>query len=102
MSSHSYCANYYGSINCHNTVMKFGDRCALCTVRWYSERWHYKLTKAQAQKNYINTSSAELLENGLPQANQQWVENVKREQLRREEEKSRRARVSRTSSGMVR
>ncbi|KAJ5035068.1 uncharacterized protein L3040_008330 [Drepanopeziza brunnea f. sp. 'multigermtubi'] len=84
MSSHSYCANYYGSINCHNTVMKFGDRCALCT------------------KNYINTSSAELLENGLPQANQQWVENVKREQLRREEEKSRRARVSRTSSGMVR
>ncbi|KAJ9155144.1 hypothetical protein NKR23_g1998 [Pleurostoma richardsiae] len=25
-----YCANYYGSINCHNTVSRFGDRCKLC------------------------------------------------------------------------
>lgn len=28
--SSSYCANYYGSINCHNTVTRFGDRCKLC------------------------------------------------------------------------
>ncbi|KAK2075053.1 hypothetical protein P8C59_009211 [Phyllachora maydis] len=27
-----YCANYYGSINCRNTVMKFGDRCKLCVA----------------------------------------------------------------------
>ncbi|PSR78835.1 hypothetical protein BD289DRAFT_354619, partial [Coniella lustricola] len=26
----SYCANYYGSINCHNVVNRFGDRCKLC------------------------------------------------------------------------
>ncbi|KAK3943122.1 hypothetical protein QBC46DRAFT_378247 [Diplogelasinospora grovesii] len=25
-----YCANYYGSINCRNTVYKFGERCKLC------------------------------------------------------------------------
>ncbi|KAK3693733.1 hypothetical protein B0T22DRAFT_48605 [Podospora appendiculata] len=25
-----YCANYYGSINCRNSVSKFGDRCKLC------------------------------------------------------------------------
>jgi len=25
-----YCANYYGSINCHNKVARFGDRCKLC------------------------------------------------------------------------
>ncbi|KAK3363452.1 hypothetical protein B0T25DRAFT_527503 [Lasiosphaeria hispida] len=25
-----YCANYYGSINCRNTVAKFGERCKLC------------------------------------------------------------------------
>ncbi|KAJ4386380.1 hypothetical protein N0V93_009275 [Gnomoniopsis smithogilvyi] len=26
----SYCANYYGSVNCHNVVGRFGDRCKLC------------------------------------------------------------------------
>ncbi|KAL1851628.1 hypothetical protein Daus18300_012501 [Diaporthe australafricana] len=26
----SYCANYYGSVNCHNVVNRFGDRCKLC------------------------------------------------------------------------
>ncbi|CAN8100417.1 unnamed protein product [Discula destructiva] len=26
----SYCANYYGSVNCHNVVHRFGDRCKLC------------------------------------------------------------------------
>ncbi|KAF3768692.1 hypothetical protein M406DRAFT_354973 [Cryphonectria parasitica EP155] len=26
----SYCANYYGSVNCHNVVSRFGDRCKLC------------------------------------------------------------------------
>ncbi|KAH9436604.1 hypothetical protein MCOR02_000277 [Pyricularia oryzae] len=25
-----YCANFYGSINCHNQVTRFGDRCKLC------------------------------------------------------------------------
>ncbi|RDL41581.1 uncharacterized protein BP5553_01560 [Venustampulla echinocandica] len=25
-----YCANYYSSTNCHNTVPKFGDRCPRC------------------------------------------------------------------------
>lgn len=25
-----YCANYYGQVNCHNTVPRFGDRCTLC------------------------------------------------------------------------
>lgn len=25
-----YCANFYGSINCHNQVGRFGDRCKLC------------------------------------------------------------------------
>lgn len=25
-----YCANYYGSINCQNTVTRFGERCKLC------------------------------------------------------------------------
>ncbi|KAB5562879.1 hypothetical protein GE09DRAFT_762930 [Coniochaeta sp. 2T2.1] len=25
-----YCANYYGSINCRNTVTRFGERCKLC------------------------------------------------------------------------
>ncbi|KAI0153465.1 hypothetical protein BJ166DRAFT_532838 [Pestalotiopsis sp. NC0098] len=29
---HCYCANYYGSVNCHNKVSQFGDRCRLCTV----------------------------------------------------------------------
>ncbi|PVH86208.1 hypothetical protein DL98DRAFT_582797 [Cadophora sp. DSE1049] len=79
-----YCANYYGSINCHNTVTKFGDRCALC------------------QSNQVNTAGAEAMQNGLPQANQQWVENVRREQLRREEEKARRERVTMTTSGRIR
>ncbi|KAH8886684.1 hypothetical protein GQ53DRAFT_657522 [Thozetella sp. PMI_491] len=25
-----YCANYYGSVHCRNTVSRFGDRCKLC------------------------------------------------------------------------
>ncbi|EQB57019.1 hypothetical protein CGCF415_v003777 [Colletotrichum fructicola] len=27
-----YCSNYYGSIHCHNTVSRFGDRCHLCAA----------------------------------------------------------------------
>ncbi|KAK0749423.1 hypothetical protein B0T18DRAFT_427544 [Schizothecium vesticola] len=27
-----YCANYYGSIGCRNTVSKFGERCKLCVA----------------------------------------------------------------------
>ncbi|CCD42611.1 hypothetical protein BofuT4_uP076940.1 [Botrytis cinerea T4] len=27
-----YCANYYGSINCQNMVLKFGDQCSSCLV----------------------------------------------------------------------
>lgn len=27
-----YCANYYGSIGCRNTVSRFGDRCKLCVA----------------------------------------------------------------------
>ncbi|KAL0937519.1 uncharacterized protein CTRU02_207250 [Colletotrichum truncatum] len=27
-----YCSNYYGSIHCHNTVPRFGDRCHLCAA----------------------------------------------------------------------
>ncbi|KAG4437695.1 hypothetical protein IFR05_006819 [Cadophora sp. M221] len=79
-----YCANYYGSINCHNTVTQFGDRCALC------------------MSTNVNTTGPEAMQNGLPQANQQWVENVRREQLRREEEKTRRDRVTMTTSGRIR
>ncbi|CAL3971064.1 unnamed protein product [Diplocarpon coronariae] len=78
-----YCANYYGSINCHNTVTRFGDRCTLCLA------------------NHVHTSRTEALQIAFSQADQQWVENVRREQLRREEEKSRRERVSRSSSGTV-
>ncbi|PBP23450.1 hypothetical protein BUE80_DR005610, partial [Diplocarpon rosae] len=78
-----YCANYYGSINCHNAVTSFGDRCALCLA------------------NCIHTSRKEDLQNALSQGDQQWVENILREQLRREEEKTRRDRVRRSSSGGV-
>ncbi|KAL2161319.1 hypothetical protein VTH06DRAFT_8540 [Thermothelomyces fergusii] len=27
-----YCANYYSSVRCTNTVGKFGQRCGLCTI----------------------------------------------------------------------
>ncbi|KAL3418886.1 hypothetical protein PVAG01_09107 [Phlyctema vagabunda] len=84
-----YCANYYGSINCHNAVSNFGDRCTLCLTS-YSRR----------------SSSTGSIYSGLPRANEQqhqqqyWTDNSKREQLRREEEKnSRRLRIySSTSS----
>jgi len=39
------------------------------------------------------------MQNGVPEATEQWVKNVRREQSRREEEKTRRERVSRTTSG---
>jgi len=35
------------------------------------------------------------MQNGVPQANEQWVENAKREQLRREEEQARNKRMNR-------
>ncbi|CZR62832.1 uncharacterized protein PAC_12729 [Phialocephala subalpina] len=77
-----YCANYYGSVNCHNTVSKFGDRCALC------------------MSTQVTSSGATT--NGYPQGNEQWADNIRREQMRREEEKTRRERVSRTTSGRIR
>ncbi|PBP16401.1 hypothetical protein BUE80_DR012921 [Diplocarpon rosae] len=52
--------------------------------------------------NCIHTSRKEDLQNALSQGDPQWVENVLREQLRREEEKTRRDRVRRSSSGGVR
>ncbi|KAN0089378.1 hypothetical protein V8E51_019638 [Hyaloscypha variabilis] len=79
-----YCANYYGSINCHNTVPRFGDRCALCL------------------STQAGSSSSSNYQNGAPQADEQWVENVNREKMRRDEEKTRRERVSRTTSGRIR
>ncbi|KAK4456754.1 hypothetical protein QBC42DRAFT_53264 [Cladorrhinum samala] len=27
-----YCSNYYTQIQCTNTVVKFGERCKLCTI----------------------------------------------------------------------
>ncbi|KAH8772990.1 hypothetical protein BGZ57DRAFT_763984 [Hyaloscypha finlandica] len=78
-----YCANYYGSINCHNTVPRFGDRCALCLVT-------------------SGSSSSSSNQNGIQKADEQWVENVNREKMRRDEEKTRRERVSRTTSGRIR
>ncbi|PMD14153.1 hypothetical protein NA56DRAFT_584245 [Hyaloscypha hepaticicola] len=65
-----YCANYYGSINCHNSVTKFGDRCAYCLV--------------------TGSSSSTVYQNEMSQPNEQCVENVNRETMRRDE-KTRRA-----------
>ncbi|RDW62225.1 hypothetical protein BP6252_11658 [Coleophoma cylindrospora] len=75
-----YCANYYGSINCHNQVSKFGDRCALCL------------------SSYSQSTVARAMQNGIPQASEQWMANTQREQLRRDEEKVRRQRISRTTT----
>ncbi|XMA19119.1 hypothetical protein WAI453_011910 [Rhynchosporium graminicola] len=79
-----YCANYYGLANCHNTVMRFGDRCALCLSK------------------HRNTTGAEARQNGLPQAKQQWVEDIRGKQLQREEERIRKGRVTMTTSGKMR
>jgi len=35
------------------------------------------------------------MQDGVPQADEQWVENAKREQLRREEEQARKKRMNR-------
>lgn len=49
----------------------------------------YKSTNA-------GTSSSAAMQNGVMQASEQWVENAKREQLRKEEEQARRERLRRT------
>ncbi|PQE07388.1 hypothetical protein CJF32_00005275 [Rutstroemia sp. NJR-2017a WRK4] len=69
-----YCANYYGSLNCQNAVPNFGDRCALCVA-----------TQAPTT-NTVNLTSA----------SQQWIENNRREQLRRDEANLRMERMNRT------
>jgi len=115
----SYCANYYvctdllsintgiqadwqkGSVNCHNTVSKFGDRCALCLVNLLSLKLDEEADLTPSQSNQVGTSSSRAMQNGVPQASEQWVENVKREELRREEETARRQRVQRTASNWV-
>ncbi|KAH6674906.1 hypothetical protein B0J14DRAFT_23963 [Halenospora varia] len=79
-----YCANYYGSINCHNTVSKFGDRCAHCLS-----------TQASSSNDHY-------MQNGHSDPPEHWVENVNREKMRREEERARRERVNRTTSGRIR
>ncbi|KAA8567738.1 hypothetical protein MFRU_010g01300 [Monilinia fructicola] len=71
-----YCANYYGSLNCQNMVSKFGDRCSLC------------LAQSPPQYEAFELSDAVI--------GQQWLENSRREQLRRDEDKSSRERVGRT------
>ncbi|RAL68507.1 hypothetical protein DID88_007235 [Monilinia fructigena] len=71
-----YCANYYGSLNCQNVVSKFGDRCSLC------------LAQSPPQYEAFDLSDAVI--------GQQWLENSRREQLRRDEDRSRRERVGRT------
>ncbi|CAG8984275.1 hypothetical protein HYALB_00010700 [Hymenoscyphus albidus] len=78
-----YCANYYGSINCHNTVSKFGDRCAHCL-------------STQGGSNSYSYS------NGTSQGpTEHWVEKVNQEKMRRDEERSRRERLIRTTSGGI-
>ncbi|KAF7852417.1 hypothetical protein EAF04_010992 [Stromatinia cepivora] len=71
-----YCANYYGSLNCQNMVPRFGDRCSLC------------LPQSPSHNDRFEWSDAII--------GQQWLENSRREQLRRDEEKSRMEIVERT------
>jgi hypothetical protein len=49
---HSYCANYYGSVNCHNKVAQFGDRCRLCTVMNEGVSARYDMFNSQAPQSY--------------------------------------------------
>lgn len=78
-----------GSINCHNTVTKFGDRCALCLVTFLLSSGQAELT-CNLQSTQAGNSSGSAYENGISQASEQWVENVNQEKLRRDEEKTRR------------
>ncbi|KAF5877375.1 uncharacterized protein Bfra_001742 [Botrytis fragariae] len=70
-----YCANYYGSLNCQNMVLKFGDQCSSC------------LAQSPSHDEKFEWSDALL--------GQQWLENSSKEQMRRDEDKSRRGRVGR-------
>jgi hypothetical protein len=90
-----------GSINCHNTVPRFGDRCALCLVTFPISSSQAELTSS-GQSTQAGSSSSSSNQNGIQKADVQWVENVNKEKMRRDEEKTRRERVSRTTSGRIR
>jgi hypothetical protein len=90
-----------GSINCHNTVSRFGDRCALCLVTFPISSSQAELTSS-GQSTQAGSSSSSSNQNGIQKADEQWVENVNREKRRRDEEKTRRERVRRTTSGRIR
>lgn len=78
-----------GSINCHNSVSKFGDRCAYCLVSFSISSSLAELT-CSGQSKGAGGSSSTVYQNGMSQPNEQCVENVNRETMRRDE-KTRRA-----------
>ncbi|KAF3797140.1 hypothetical protein GCG54_00009110 [Colletotrichum gloeosporioides] len=92
-----YCSNYYGSIHCHNTVSRFGDRCHLCAV---CSLTHHSLT---AQKILISDQASKrgaAIKEGLLSEAERWGSATPRSTHgdRRVERASRPARDSRVKN----
>ncbi|KAL8413828.1 hypothetical protein RB594_005171 [Gaeumannomyces avenae] len=51
-----YCANFYGSVNCHNQVSRFGDRCKLCIALKSGASMSDGLLHNEAADQWVKTS----------------------------------------------
>ncbi|KAI1343605.1 hypothetical protein F5Y15DRAFT_237445 [Xylariaceae sp. FL0016] len=56
---HCYCANYYGAVNCHNKVSRFGDRCKLCTVMNEGASANFEVLRASKTSSSSSSSSSD-------------------------------------------
>ena len=110
-----YCANYYVKniptlsyilhlASCWSVILGVHKLPQLCPEFW----WPLYSMSCKPSKSYpptlpfiddamksmqVNNTGALVMQNGVSQVSEHWVENAKREQLRREEESARKNRV---------